>query len=152
MRQSWLLLVLKNRRPLVPPELYTVREELEREARRWMWMLFHRRRRTFDGTSFDIVQLGVQHTVLMTELDLPESWVGDKMWACMRWDEVTFPKIKLELVSGDGQEGKAWVLGQNLKKLAPSESTGSDCFFEMTFPAKSGVAYAGSHLVKHVYD
>ena len=152
MRKSWLLLVMRNRWPLVPPELYTAREKVEREARRWMWMLLHRRRRRFHGTDFEVVQVGAQHTLLITQLELPESWVGDSMWACMRWDEVTFPKIRLELVSGDGQEGKAWVRNQNLKKLAPSESTGSDCFFEMTFPAKSGIAYAGAHLVKRVHD
>jgi hypothetical protein len=57
----------------------------------------------------------------LIEMEMPESWGSMRLWVCLAMNEDTFPKASAEVIAGDFDEGKAWVLQHSRKQEAPSE-------------------------------
>jgi hypothetical protein len=148
MKTKWLLLITRDMRLYMPPELYWSRAEADFEARRWLWFLFGLRRVSDKRLEGGEVKVGVRHVLHLFKMEIPESWGAMRLWACIATNEDTYPKLTVDLIAGNPEEGKAWVLQHARKQEAPSESFGSDWCYEMTFHRRGVLHYASAHRAK----
>ncbi len=144
----WLLMITRDMRVHVPPQLFWTRANADFEARRWLWFLFGWTRVSDTRLAAGQVKVGVRHMLHLVEMEIPESWVAEPLWACMATDESTYPKLAVDLIAGDWEEAKAWVLLHSRKAEAPGESFGAEWCFEKTFHRRGTKHYAAAHKLR----
>jgi hypothetical protein len=147
-RKRWLLLITRDMRLHMPPELFSSRVVADFEARRWLWFLFGLRRVSDKRLAGGEVKVGVRHVLHLFEMDVPESWGAMQLWACLATDEDSYPKLTVDLIAGNFDEGKAWVLQHSRKSEAPSESFGAEWCYELTFHRRGVWHYAAAHTIR----
>jgi len=133
----------------MPPELFWSRQAADFEARRWLWFLYGLTRVSDKRLAGGEVKVGVRNVLHLVEVDMPESWGRSmRLWACLAMNEDSYPKVAVDLISGDVSEGHAWVLQHARKQEAPSESFGAEWCYELTFHRRGVKHYAAAHRVK----
>lgn len=73
-KTRWLLLITRDMRLYMPPELFWSRQAADFEARRWLWFLYgltHVSDRRLAGGE---VKVGVRNVLHLIEMEMPESW------------------------------------------------------------------------------
>jgi hypothetical protein len=146
--KRWLLLITRDMRLYMPPELFRSRENADFEARRWLWFLFGLTRISNKRLAGGQVKVGVRSVLHLVEMDVPESWGAMRLWACLATNEDMHPKLTVDLIAGDVDEGHAWVLQHSRKQEAPSESFGAEWCYEMTFHRRGVKHYAAAHVLR----
>jgi hypothetical protein len=144
----WLLLITRDMRLYMPPELYRSRADADFEARRWLWFLFGLNRVSDKRLAGGEVKVGVRHVLHLFEMEMPESWGAMELWACLATNEDAYPKLTVDLITGDFEEGKAWVLRHSRKSEAPGESFGAEWCFEKTFHRRGVKHYSTAHKLR----
>src|SRR4051794_3102124 len=144
----WLLLITRDMRLYMPPELFRSRATADFEARRWLWFLYGLTRVSEKRLAGGQVKGGVRNVLHLVEMEMPESWGAMRLWACLAMNEDTCPRVDAELIAGDFDEGHAWVLQHSRKQEAPSESFGAEWCYEMTFHRRGVKHYAAAHRIK----
>jgi hypothetical protein len=144
----WLLLITRDMRLYMPPELFRSRVTADFEARRWLWFLYGLTRVSDKRLAGGQVKVGVRNVLHLIEMEMPESWGAMRLWACLATNEDMYPKLNAELIAGDFDEGHAWVLQHSRKQEAPSESFGAEWCYEMTFHRRGVKQYAAAHRVR----
>jgi len=148
-KTRWLLLITRDMRLYMPPELFWSRQAADFEARRWLWFLYGLTRVSDKRLAGGEVKVGVRNVLHLVEVDMPESWGRSmRLWACLAMNEDSYPKVAVDLISGDVSEGHAWVLQHARKQEAPSESFGAEWCYELTFHRRGVKHYAAAHRVK----
>ena len=147
-KTRWLLLITRDMRLYMPPELFWSRQAADFEARRWLWFLYGLSRVSDKRLAGGQVKVGVRNVLHLVEMEMPESWGAMRLWACLAMNEDRYPKVDAELIAGDFEEGKAWVLQHSRKQEAPSESFGADWCYELTFHRRGVKHYAAAHALK----
>ena len=112
--KRWLLLITRDMRLYMPPELFRSRTNADFEARRWLWFLYGLTRVSDQRLAGGQVKVGVRNVLHLIEMDMPESWGAMRLWACLAMDENKYPKLDAELIAGDFDEGHAWVLRRSV--------------------------------------
>ena len=148
MNKRWLLLITRDMRLYMPPELFWSRQTADFEARRWLWFLYGLTRVSDKRLAGGEVKVGVRNVLHLVEMEMPESWGSMRLWACLAMNEDTYPKVNVDLIAGDFDEGHAWVLQHSRKFEAPSESSGADRCYELTFHRRGVKHYAAAHRIK----
>jgi hypothetical protein len=148
MHKRWLLLITRDMQLCMPPELYWQKARADFEAQRWLWMLFGWTSVPGKHLAAGQIKVGVRHVLHLVQIDTPEPWVAMPLWACLATNEDIYPKMTIDLIAGDRDEGKAWVLRHARKLEAPSNSFGAEWCFDMTFTRKGTKHYAAAHRVK----
>jgi hypothetical protein len=149
MNQSrWLLLITRDMRLYMSPELFRSRATADFEARRWLWFLFGLTRVSDKRLAGGQVKVGVRSVLHLIETDMPESWGAMQLWACLATNEDMYPKLNVELIAGDFDEGHAWVLQYSRKQEAPSDSFGAEWCYEMTFHRRGVKQHAAAHRLR----
>ena len=146
--KRWLLLITRDMRLYMPPELFRSRTNADFEARRWLWFLYSLTRVSDQRLAGGQVKVGVRNVLHLIEMDMPESWGAMRLWACLAMNEDKYPKLDAELIAGDFDEGHAWVLQHSRKQEAPSESFGAEWCYEMTFHRRGTKHYAAAHRLR----
>jgi hypothetical protein len=144
----WLLLITRDLRLYMPPELFRSRTNADFEARRWRWFLYGLTRVSDQRLAGGQVKVGVRNVLHLIEMDMPESWGAMRLWACLAMNEDKYPKLDAELIAGDFEEGHAWVRQHSRKQEAPSESFGAEWCYEMTFHRRGVKHYAAAHRIR----
>jgi hypothetical protein len=144
----WLLLITRDMRLYMPPELFRSKSSGEFEARRWLWFLYGLTRVSDKRLAGGQVKVGVRSVLHLIETEMPESWGAMPLWACLATDEDAYPKLNVELIAGDFGEGHAWVLQHSRKFEAPSDSFGAEWCYEMTFHRRGVKHYAAAHRIR----
>jgi hypothetical protein len=121
--KRWLLLITRDLRLYMPPELFRSRVTADFEARRWLWFLYGLTRVSDKRLAGGQVKVGVRNVLHLVEMEMPESWGAMRLWACLATNEDIYPKLNAELIAGDFDEGHAWVHQHSRKLEAPSESS-----------------------------
>ena len=148
MRKRWLLLITRDLRLYMPPELFLSRQAADFEARRWLWFLYGLNRVSDKRLAGGQVKVGVRNVLHLIEMEMPESWGSMRLWACLAMNEDTYPRVDADVIAGNPEEGHAWVLQHSRKQEAPSESFGSEWCYELTFHRRGVKHYAAAHRVK----
>ena len=146
--KRWMLLITRDMRLYMPPELFRSRTNADFEARRWLWFLFGLTRVSDKRLAGGQVKVGVRSVLHLVEMEMPESWGAMRLWACLATNEDIYPKLTVDLIAGDFDEGHAWVLQHSRKQEAPSESFGAEWCYEMTFHRRGMKHYAAAHSLR----
>jgi hypothetical protein len=146
--KRWLLLITRDMRLYMPPELFRSKATADFEARRWLWFLYGLTRVSDKRLAGGQVKVGVRNVLHLVEMEMPESWGAMRLWACLATNEDIYPKLNAELIAGDFDEGHAWVLQHSRKLEAPSESFGAEWCYEMTFQRRGVKQYAAAHRIR----
>jgi hypothetical protein len=144
----WLMLITRDMRLYMPPELFRSRTNADFEARRWLWFLFGLTRVSDKRLAGGQVKVGVRSILHLIETEMPESWGAMRLWACLATNEGAYPKLNVELIAGDFDEGHAWVRQHSRKQEAPSDSFGAEWCYEMTFHRRGVKHYAAAHRIR----
>jgi hypothetical protein len=145
----WLLLITRDMRLYMPPELFRSRANADFEARRWLWFLFGLTRVSDKRLAGGQVKVGVRSVLHLLEMEMPESWGAMRSWACLATNEDMYPKLTVDLIAGDFDEGHAWVLRHSRKFEAPSDSFGAEWCYEITFYRRGVKHYTAAHRIKN---
>jgi hypothetical protein len=148
MKKRWLLLITRDMRLYMPPELFWRRSTADFEARRWLWFLFGLTRISDKRLAGGQVKVGVRSVLHLFEMEMPESWGAMRLWACLATNEDRYPKLDVDLIAGDFNEGKAWVLQHSRKSEAPGESFGAEWCYENTFHRRGVKHYVAAHRLR----
>jgi hypothetical protein len=148
MQKRWLLLITRDMRLYMPPELYLGRAQADFEARRWLWFMFGIRRISGDRLRGGEIRVGVRHMLHLVELELPEPRDVTDLWACLATDQDAFPEMTVDVIAGTVEDGRAWVLRHASKSEEPSEAFGAEWCYEMTFHRRGVLHYCAAHRVK----
>ena len=145
MRRCWVLVITKNTRVWMPPEVYLDRGMAFREAGRWTSVLS--RRRTLPKlTSNSSVQLAANARLHLTEMEFLEPWRACPLWVGVRWSAKPGTKLRVELLAMDHDEAAAWVLTRSKVEFDPEPDP--EVRFESTWDKGDVRHYVAVHRIK----
>ena len=143
MRQCWLLVVTKELRVWMPPEVYLERAMALREARRWVSVLSRRRRSPADVGARSPLSLPGHAALHVVETQFMEPWRACRLWVGMRCSSKEGTTIQFELLALDSDEAAAWV--RDGRGLEPDPGSDPEFSLESTWE-RAGVR---SHVAVH---
>ncbi len=145
-RRCWLLIITKDLRVWLPPELYLVPRLALREARRWTETL-GRRRAPEDPFAASPTRLRAGLLLHAIETDFMEPWRVCPLWVGVRWSERSYPSLKVEVMAADTDEALAWIRTRSRSPLVGRADP--DCRLECFFERRKVLTYVAAHRVKH---
>jgi hypothetical protein len=148
--KCWLLVATKNMRVAYPPQLFASQQQADFEVQRWLWILFGLKRRGAAHQVTEVVKATPSKAMHLFELPFPEWGRAGANWACLSWEEATYPRMAASLLLCDREDADAWVKQRFRGKGAPKYSLGLPWASEVTFPVRSGTGRAGAYLVQRV--
>ena len=120
MYKAWLLVVTRDLRVHMPPELYENLDRAELEGRRWLSTVLGWRPAS-NGALVAGSPAGTGRYLLhMKEFELPNPWRACPLWACVKWSAKAQPRIHLEIIAASQEEAHDWVNAQTRKSLVPA--------------------------------
>ena len=89
-KRCWVLLITRDMRVHVPPELYLSVDQAEDEARRWLATLFGWRPTSKRVSSAGAVSIGRRFALHLIDFELHESWHAGSLWIGAEWNDRSF--------------------------------------------------------------
>ena len=136
MNPCWVLLITRGLRVWIPPEVYLQRDLALREATRW--------RRTLRLPENTPAFSSTARTLHLIQTLFPEPWRACPVRVGVTWSARTYPKMKIELIAADDEEGSEWLWRRVPKKI---DLAGQE---QVVFERRGIGTSAGNFRVKRV--
>lgn len=136
-KKCWVLLVTRDMRVHVPPELYLSSDQAEDEARRWLSVLFGWRPTSKRVSTAGAVPVGRRFMLHMIDFEMHESWHAGSLWIGAQWNDRSFPRMRTELLPTGVQGAHSWAASRLSQRLGVSVRTSPwECRGEYEFKGK----------------
>ena len=97
-RKCWVLLIMRDMRVHVPPELYLSPDQAEDEARRRLSVLFGWRPTSKRVLTAGALPIGRRFTLQVIDFEMHESWHAGSLWIGAEWNDRSFPRMRTALL------------------------------------------------------
>lgn len=149
MNRCCILIVTRDLRVHLPPEIYDRRSTAIREANRWIGVLCGRIRPGAIDDAPLRKSLGRGLFIQVVEVDLVDEWQACPLWLTLAWTRRTFPSLTLTVMAIDDQEARQWVLNAARRQI-PDGSSWSDLRHEVLFTSRGIERYVAAHRLKRI--
>lgn len=100
MKPCWVLVIAKGLGVWLPPEVYLQRELALMEAHRWRTAIRIPEPGPYSRSRLSLHEIRTQ---------FPEPWRACPVRVGVTWNVRTYPKMRIELMAADEEEGQAWL-------------------------------------------
>jgi hypothetical protein len=139
-----LIIVTKDLRVELPPELYLSERLLHHELARWARVLSPK---PLGGNPVSPIMLGRQRLMHVVEVPFEDPWRSCPLWVGIRWNERTHPRIRTTLMPADSNEARAWFRAAARREPVTADPVWG---YEALFTSRGTVSYVAALPAKRV--
>lgn len=148
-KKCWVLLITRDMRVHVPPELYLNLDQAEDEARRWLSVLFGWRPTSKRVSTAGAVPVGRRFALHMIDFEMHESWHAGSLWIGAEWNDRSFPRMQTELLPTGVQGAHSWAASRLSRRLGvPMKTSPWECRGQYEFKGK--VHHVSASRIKYL--
>jgi hypothetical protein len=144
-RPCWLLVITKDLRVWMPPEVYLESGMAAREARRWASTLSRRRKPIEIDADFSM-QLPRNAALHVVEKGFPEAWRACPLWVGVRWSSKQGAIPGTEMLAVESEDAAEWVRSGSGVALDPGSDP--ELRFEASWERGGVRSYVAAHRLK----